>query len=70
MNAYARSFLYNINKTFFTSNIQWKISLHVALISNCHITSFVLTYRDSGNTIHFSIFTMQIFPTSQKITIP
>ena len=33
-------------------------------------TGFELTYRDSGNTIHFSIFTMQIFPPSQKITIP
>ena len=30
---------------------------------------FELTYRDSGNTIHFSIFTMQFFPSSQKITI-
>ena len=29
-----------------------------------------LTYCDSGNTIHFSIFTMLIFPPSQKITIP
>ena len=30
---------------------------------------FELTYRDSGNTIHVSIFTMQIFPLSQKTTI-
>ena len=26
-------------------------------------------YRDLGSTIHFSIFTMQIFRSSQKITI-
>ena len=26
--------------------------------------------RDLGNTIHFSIFTMQIFQCSQKIMIP
>ena len=31
---------------------------------------FKLTYCDSGNMIHFSIFTMQVFPLSQKITIP
>ena len=31
---------------------------------------FELTYRDSGNTINFLIFTMQISPPSQKITIP
>ena len=31
---------------------------------------FELTYRDSGNTIHFLIFTMQISPPSQKIAIP
>ena len=30
---------------------------------------FELTYRDSGNTFCFSIFTTQIFPPSQKITI-
>ena len=30
---------------------------------------FELAYRDSGNMIHFPIFTMQIFPPSQKITI-
>ena len=27
---------------------------------------FEWTYRDSGNTIHFLIFTMQIFPPRQK----
>ena len=31
---------------------------------------FELMYRDSGNTIHFPIFAMQIFPPSQKITTP
>ena len=30
-------------------------------------TGFKLTYLDSGNTIHFSIFTMQIFPPTQKL---
>ena len=30
---------------------------------------FELTSHDSGNTIHFSIFKMQVFPPSQKITI-
>ena len=34
-----------------------------------HIIVQALTYHDSGNTIHFSIFTMQIFPPSQKIMI-
>ena len=33
-------------------------------------TWFELMYRDLGNMIHFSIFMMQIFPRSQKITIP
>ena len=33
-------------------------------------TGFELMHHDSGNTIHFSIFTMQIFPPSKKITIP
>ena len=28
------------------------------------------TYRDSGNPIYFSSSTLQIFPPSQKITIP
>ena len=27
---------------------------------------FELAYHDSGNTIHFPFFTMQIFPPSQK----
>ena len=31
---------------------------------------FKLTYGDSRNMIHFSIFSIQIFPSSQKITIP
>ena len=30
---------------------------------------FELKYNDSENTIHFSIFMMQIFPPSQYITI-
>ena len=33
-------------------------------------TVFKLMYCDLGNTIHFSIFMSQIFPPSQKITIP
>ena len=33
-------------------------------------SGFELTYRDSGNTIHFSFFTIQVFPPTQKITIP
>ena len=34
------------------------------------IAAFELTYLNSGKTIHFSIFTMKIFPPCQKITIP
>ena len=30
----------------------------------------ILIYHDLGNMIHFSIFTMQIFPPGQKIMIP
>ena len=33
------------------------------------IQGFELMYRDSGNTIDFSFFTMQIFPPSLKITV-
>ena len=33
-------------------------------------TGFELTYRDSGNTIHFSFFTTQFFPPSLKVMIP
>ena len=33
-------------------------------------TGFELTYCGSGNSIHFSFFTMQFFPPSLKITIP
>ena len=33
------------------------------------ISGFELTYRHSGNTIDFSFFTMQIFPSSLKITV-
>ena len=33
-------------------------------------TGFELTYRDSGNMNHLSIFTMQIFSPSQNIMIP
>ena len=33
-------------------------------------TGFELTYRDSGNMNHLSIFTIQIFPPSQNIMIP
>lgn len=33
-------------------------------------TRFELTYQDAGNTIHFSFFLMQLFPPSQKTTIP
>ena len=33
-------------------------------------TGFELTYRDSGNAIHFSFFTTQFFPLRLKITIP
>ena len=32
-------------------------------------TGLELMYRDSENMIHFSIFTTQIFPSSQKIMI-
>ena len=47
----------------------------VAPLSNLLIVyfwhaGFKLRYGDSGNTIHFSIATMQIFPLGQKITIP
>ena len=35
-----------------------------------HISDFELTYHDSGNLIHFPVFTMQTFPPSQKILIP
>ena len=31
---------------------------------------FELMHRDLGNTIHFSIITIQIFPPGQNITIP
>ena len=41
-----------------------------AAINRCEYSGFELTYRDSGSTNHFLIFTMQIFPPSQKITIP
>ena len=34
------------------------------------ITGYKLTYRDLGNMTYFSIFTMQIFPPSQKNMIP
>ena len=34
------------------------------------LEGFELTYRDSGNTIHFSFFTKQFFPTSLEIAIP
>ena len=40
--------------------------LHLTLWRFMTLSGFELTYRDSGNTIHFSIFTMQIFPPSQK----
>ena len=33
-------------------------------------SGFELTYRFSGNTIHFSFFRTQFFPRSLKITIP
>ena len=33
-------------------------------------SGFELKYSDSGNAIHFSIFTIKIFPPSQTITIP
>ena len=33
------------------------------------ITEFELMYQNSRSFIHFLIFTMQIFPTSQKIMI-
>ena len=33
-------------------------------------TVFELTYRDSGNMIHFSVFMMKIFPPCPKVTIP
>ena len=37
---------------------------------NCNIKSgFKLTYRDSGNTIHFSFFMSQFLSPGQKITI-
>ena len=38
--------------------------------STFYKTGFELTYRDSGNTIHFSFFTIQFFPPTQKITMP
>ena len=31
---------------------------------------YELTYCDSGNLIHFLFFTMQLFPSTQKIMIP
>ena len=34
------------------------------------LAGFELRYLDLGNMIHFSIFMMQMFPSSQKITIP
>ena len=34
------------------------------------VSGFELKICDSGNMIHFSIFTIQIFPPSQRITIP
>ena len=36
---------------------------------NGHTPEFELTYCDLGNTIHFPIFKVQIFPFSQKIMI-
>ena len=33
-------------------------------------SGFELTYCNSGNTIHFSFFSMQFFPPSLKIAIP
>ena len=47
--------------------------LSIFMVIAWGVTSFAkfkLTYRDLGNTTHFSISTMQIFPPSQKITIP
>ena len=32
-------------------------------------SGFKLTYRDSANTIHFSFFTIQLLPPTQKIAI-
>ena len=48
-------------------------TMDTGILTVCHywqsITGFKLTYRDSVNATHFSIFTMQIFSPSQKITI-
>ena len=56
------------------NNLRKTPELHQVFKAKLYIfsvyTGFKLTYRDSGNSIHFSIFTMQVFPPSQKITIP
>ena len=55
-------------------SIHHLIVFFVAQVQNDDISwcfsDFELTYRDSGNSIHFSIFLIQIFPSSQNIAIP
>ena len=52
--------------------IQFCISFkqYLLIVYFWHRCRVRINIRDSGNTIHFSIFTMQIFPLSQKTTIP
>ena len=47
-----------------------RLKLEMKMLEEDIVSGFQLTYCDLGNTIHFSIFMMQIFPPSQKITIP
>ena len=39
-------------------------------IKELYTSRFELMYRDSGNIMHFSFFTIQFFPPTQKISIP
>ena len=52
----------------FVTNVKINVTLQ-KFISQKGVPGIELTYCDSGNTMHFSFFTMQFFPSTQQIMI-